>query len=260
MVGGGRHRCWQSLPTATRAAAGGGNRGGDRATVSPHARSTSRGGYTCQPDGSLDTVARHARRIRPVVAGVVCFFWKNYSFRPLNGILLGVLFGIVGITLWILPSFLYGAIGYTEDTVGIWKYFGLAPRDDGFDPSVLLPEFGSIGYWGATVLRFVRAVVVVAIVEELFWRGFLMRFLVDRDGDYWRVPFGKPQLLSYLVTTGAFMLIHQPVDYLGALVFGSLMYWLAVRTKSLAACVVMHAVANLLMGIYALHFSEFGLW
>ena len=195
-----------------------------------------------------------------VVAGVVCFFWKNYRFRPANGVLLGVLFGIVGIALWILPSFLYDAIGYTEDSVGIWKHFGLAPRDDGFDPSVLLPEFGSIGYWGSTVLRFVRAVVVVAIVEELFWRGFLMRFLVDRDGDYWKVPFGKPQLLSYLVTTGAFMLIHQPVDYLGALVFGSLMYWLAVRTKSLAACVVMHAVANLLMGIYALHFSEFGLW
>jgi uncharacterized protein len=195
-----------------------------------------------------------------IVGAVLCFFWKNYNFRPSKGILLGVVLGVVGIALWILPSYLYDALGYTEETVGSLKHFGFAPRDDGFDPSVLIPEFGVAGYWCSTTLRFLRAVMVVALVEELFWRGFLMRFLVDRDGDYWKVPFGKPQILSYLVTTGAFIFIHQPVDYLGAFLFGSLMYWLAVRTKSLAACVVMHGVANLLMGIYALRFSEFGLW
>ena len=195
-----------------------------------------------------------------IVGAVLCFFWRNYDFRPSKGILLGVVLGVVGITLWILPSYLYDALGYTEETVGSLKHFGFAPRDDGFDPSVLIPEFGVAGYWCSTTLRFLRAVMVVALVEELFWRGFLMRFLVDRDGDYWKVPFGKHQILSYLFTTGAFIFIHQPVDYLGAFLFGSLMYWLAVRTKSLAACVVMHGVANLLMGIYALRFSEFGLW
>ena len=56
------------------------------------------------------------------------------------------------------------------------------------------------------------------------------------------------------------ILIHQPVDYLGALIFGSLMYLVAVRTKSLMACVVMHGVANLLMGLYAMHFGKYGLW
>jgi membrane protease YdiL (CAAX protease family) len=50
------------------------------------------------------------------------------------------------------------------------------------------------------------------------------------------------------------------VDYLGALIFGSLMYWVAVRTKSLLACIVMHGVANLLMGWYALETGKFGLW
>ncbi len=195
-----------------------------------------------------------------IVGGVLCFFWKNYHFRPAKGVALGALLGVIGIALWILPSYLYDALEYTEETVGIWEHFGLAPRDDGFDPSVLLPEFGLAGYWASTVFRFLRAVVVVALVEELLWRGFLMRFLVKPDGDYWKVPFGKPQVLSYFVTTGAFVFIHQPVDYLGALVFGSLMYWLAVRTKSLAACIVMHGVANLIMGAYALRFAEFGLW
>ena len=75
-----------------------------------------------------------------------------------------------------------------------------------------------------------------------------MRFLLDPDRNYWKVPFGKPAWISYLVVTVAFMLVHQPVDYAGALVFGSLMYGVAVWTRSLMACVIMHGVANLLMG------------
>lgn len=197
-----------------------------------------------------------------VVAGLLVFFWRNYSFGPftLKGIGLGAIMGVVGIALWILPSFCYGYFGFTEETVGFWKKLGVANREDGFDPSVLIPECGNAGYWTSLILRFLRAVVIVSLVEEIFWRGFMMRFLLDRDGDYWKQPFGKPQLLGYAVTTGAFMLIHQPVDYLGAFLFGSLMYWVAVRTKSLTACVVMHGVANLIMGIYALQTEQYGLW
>ncbi|WP_018970750.1 CAAX prenyl protease-related protein [Rubritalea marina] len=192
------------------------------------------------------------------VGALIIWFWRNYAFRPLQGWGLGVLLGIVGIALWILPSWLHGQLELADG--GWWEKLGVVNRDDGFDPGVLKEEFGAVGYWSSTVFRFLRAAVVVAFVEELFWRGFLMRFVLDPDGDYWKQPFGKAHWKSYLATTVLFMLIHQPQDYLGALVFGSLMYWLAIRTKSLAACVVMHAVANLLMGIYALAFQQYGLW
>lgn len=197
-----------------------------------------------------------------VAGALLIFFWKNYSFGSLRvgGLVFAVFMGVVGIGLWILPSFLYDYFAFTKETVGGWSKLGLAPREEGFDPSVLVPEFGYTGYWTSLILRFLRAVIIVSFVEEIFWRGFLMRFLLNRDGDYWSEPFGKPQLLGYLVTTGAFILAHQPVDYLGAFLFGSLMYWVAVRTKSLGACVVMHAVANLIMGIYALQTGEYGLW
>ena len=46
----------------------------------------------------------------------------------------------------------------------------------------------------------------------------------------------------------------------GALVFGSLMYFLCIRSKSLAACASMHAVANLLLGIYVLKTRQWGFW
>lgn len=195
-----------------------------------------------------------------ICCGILIFFWKHYSFGPWRGWWVGVIGGVVGIGLWLMPTTLYDVLGMTEETVGVWKYFGLAPRLDGFDPGDMREPFGEMGVWVSGVLRFFRAVVVVALVEEIFWRGFLMRFLLEPDGDYWNVPFGVAHWKSYLVTTGAFMLAHQPVDYLGALLFGSLMYWVAVRTKSLFACVLMHGVANLLMGGYALYFQKFGLW
>jgi len=87
-----------------------------------------------------------------------------------------------------------------------------------------------------------------------------MRFLLDMDGDYWKVPFGKPALISFIVVTLAFMLAHAPLDWAGALIYGSITYWVAVKTKSLLACVVMHAVANTSMAAFAMVYGKYGLW
>ena len=53
------------------------------------------------------------------------------------------------------------------------------PRRDGFDPEVL--SSSPALYWIALVLRFLRLVVVVPVVEEIFWRGFLLRFLISES-------------------------------------------------------------------------------
>ena len=142
---------------------------------------------------------------------------------------------------------------------GWWKILGFTSRTGGFDP-IDAGESDSVYYWLSVGMRFVRMVVVVAFVEEIFWRGFLMRFLLDKDGDYWEQPFGKFSWLSYVVVTLLFMFAHAPSDYFGALVYGSLTYGVAVSTKSLAACVLMHAVANLVLGIYIMMTGQLGYW
>lgn len=197
-----------------------------------------------------------------ICIGLLLFFLKNYELKWSPSVGFGALMGAVGIGFWLLPTHLHMVLGYEGEQEGLLKWLGVMPRDEGFDPQDLSDKFGGnvSVYWTSLILRFLRAVVIVSLVEEIFWRGFLMRFLLDPDRDYWKVPFGKPAWISYAVVTGAFILIHQPVDYLGALIFGSLMYWVAVRTKSLMACVVMHAVANLLMGLYAMHYAKYGLW
>ena len=197
--------------------------------------------------------------VQAIIGIVLLFVYRrHYDFGPVHGIGIGlaVAAGLLGITLWLLPGLIFSIEGMEE---GWWKILGFTSRSEGFDPS----DAGgsdSAYYWLSVGMRFVRMVVVVAFVEEIFWRGFLMRYLLDKDGDYWEQPFGKFSWLSFLVVTLLFMFAHSPSDYLGALVYGSLAYALAVKTKSLAACILMHAVANLVLGIYVMVTGQLGYW
>ena len=189
---------------------------------------------------------------------MLLFFWKHYELKWSNKIWIGAIAGLVGIGFWLLPSTLYDYWGMTgKPETFLEKLSGLAPRKEGFDPGVFEAP---AAFWTSLILRVLRAVVIVALVEEVFWRGFLMRFLLKMDGDYWKVPFGKPSWISFLVVTGAFVIAHQPLDYVGAIVYGSLTYGVAIWTRSLMACVVMHAVANAGMAAYAMAYGKYGMW
>lgn len=194
------------------------------------------------------------------LATLVClgWYWRVFEFRwSLRWSLVGALFGAVGIGFWLLPTHLHGALGIEDRPDGWLKWLGVMPREDGFDPGIFS---NPLAYWGSLIMRFIRAAVVVALVEEIFWRGFVMRLVLDWDGDYWKQPFGKGSWLSYLVVTGLFMAAHAPVDYAGAFIYGSLTYVLCIWSRNLGACVVMHAVANLLMGLYIMGTGKYGLW
>lgn len=165
----------------------------------------------------------------------------------------GILFGVLGILCWLAPTMAADRpAGRPRCVVAIrrpwYRYLlGIDARPEGFDPSAVFAP-GSWSWLTALALRFFRAVIVVAVVEELFWRGYLMRFLVNPDHP-WKVPFGTHSWKAYWITTLCFMAVHQPVDYCGAFIYGSLAYLLAVWQKNLCAVIVMHAVANALLGL-----------
>jgi len=192
--------------------------------------------------------------------GAIGWWWRRYEFDwSWRWSLVGAGFGAIGIGLWILPTASYEWLGLEEDPEGVLGWLGVAARREGFDPAGDFGE-GSVGYWLAVGSRFLRAVVTVALIEEIFWRGYLMRLVLDWDGDYWKQPFGKPSWLSFAVVTGGFALAHAPVDYAGALAYGALTYGFCVWSRNLGGCVIMHAVANLLMGVYAMSAGKAGLW
>lgn len=194
-----------------------------------------------------------------ICAGVLWKYRRAYQWNiSWKASALAVVAGAVGIGFWLLPTTLYDALHLTKDPDNWMKLLGIASRTkDGFEPGIFREPWA---FWTTLSLRFFRAVVIVALVEEIFWRGWLMRVVNDRGGNLWKQPFGEASWRSWGLVTGAFTLAHAPIDWAGAIVFGSLMYGVCVRTKSLAACVLMHAVANFLMGCYIMAYGKYGLW
>lgn len=186
---------------------------------------------------------------------VLWHYRRQYQFRPVRGMPAAVLLGTVGTVLWVLPGWIFDTAQMTE---GWWKYAGFTDRSAGYRPDQVPGGPPAAAF--VTAMRFVRLVVLVPLVEEILWRGFLMRFLVQPEGDYRLVPFGRFHWSSLFWVTLLFVLVHQPPDYAGAVIFGLMMYALAVRSGSLAACVLMHAVANAWLGIYVLVTGRWGYW
>lgn len=179
---------------------------------------------------------------------LVCGWWLwhvhkemqwDWAMRPC---LLAIPAGLLGIGLWMIPYF----AGWIPD------------EGHGFMPEKVFGE-GSTLTLAEYALRFARAAVVVPFVEELFWRGFLMRWCVDRDFPQ-TVATGTHSWTAYGITTLAFMLIHAPADWAGAFIYGTLTYLLVIYTKRITPAIVMHAVANAVMGICAIGFNLPHLW
>ncbi|MBL9115096.1 MAG: CAAX prenyl protease-related protein [Verrucomicrobiaceae bacterium] len=194
-----------------------------------------------------------------IILGAVLWTWrKSYVLSPWTGFTLAVGCGVVGIAVWLMPGLLYERWIGAGSAPSWWEWVGLVPHKDGFYPGVFAD--GSAAWWGTVLLRFVRMVIIVPLVEELFWRGFLMRYLQAGDKSILSVPFGQHSWSAFWVTTLAVTFVHHASDRPAAFVWGSLVYWVAVKTKSLGACVLMHAVGNLLLGLHIINTQQWGYW
>ncbi len=176
-------------------------------------------------------------------AAMMIFYRREYllAITPLEG-LIGLAVGALAFVLWISPQ----------------AFFHFAPRvGTGFDPTPLLAA-DPRAYWLTVTLRVVRLAVVVPWLEEVFWRGFLLRFLIKED--FLSLPFGSWTRLSFWVVVLGFIFEHHPPDWPAACVTGILYNLVAVRTKSLPACVLAHALTNALLGGYVMATHQWGFW
>jgi len=165
------------------------------------------------------------------VAATLLFFWRNYDeLRPCFSLLAGAV-GLVAIIIWI----------WIEPYYPKW---GSAP---GFDPT------GKPAFLG---FRVFGAVAVVPIMEELFWRAFLIRWLVHPD--FKRVPLGTFTWPSFAITVALFGVEHY--QWLAGLICGALYNWLYYRSKNVFACVIAHAVSNAALAAWVLTQGDWKFW
>lgn len=167
------------------------------------------------------------------------FLWPQYALKSPKHWLMTVLVGVLVLVIWIAPQELLNA----------------PPRLKGFDPDYFQSQ---TLYWSSLGLRFLRLVVVVPLLEEIFWRGFLLRYLIEPRFE--KVAFGSFSWSSFSIVTLAFGLAHWGPDFVPALMTGALYNWVAYRTRSLGSCILAHAVTNLLLGFYIMATGQWGFW
>lgn len=107
------------------------------------------------------------------------------------------------------------------------------------------------------IFRAIRAVVIVPIVEELFWRGWLMRWLVSSNFE--QVPLGAYTAQAFWITAALFASEHGPYWDVG-LVAGVVYNWWMIRTKHLGDCILAHAVTNACLSAYVLLAGKWEYW
>jgi uncharacterized protein len=107
------------------------------------------------------------------------------------------------------------------------------------------------------IMRCLRAIILVPIIEELFWRGFLMRWIITPD--FQKVKLGTYTRKAMWITAVLFASEHGPYWEVG-LIAGLLYNWWIVRTKSLGDCILAHAVTNGALCLYVLQTSKWEYW
>ncbi len=107
------------------------------------------------------------------------------------------------------------------------------------------------------VFRVLVSVVTVPILEELFWRGWLMRWIIDNDFE--RIPLGTYNTKAFWIVAVLFASEHGSFWDVGLLT-GIIYNWWMVRTKSMWDCILMHAVTNGCLAWYVLHYDRWVYW
>jgi CAAX prenyl protease-like protein len=104
--------------------------------------------------------------------------------------------------------------------------------------------------------RMAGAVIVVPVMEEIFWRSFLLRFIIKNE--FTSIPIGCFTWMSFLITIVLFGLEHN--YYIAGIMAGIAYNLLLYRTKSIAQCILSHAVTNCALGIYVLSTGHWNFW
>lgn len=110
----------------------------------------------------------------------------------------------------------------------------------------------------ALAFRSLRAAVLVPLIEELFWRGWLPRWLQD-PGDFRRVPAGSYTTAAFWLTALLFASEHGPLWDVGLLA-GIVYNWWMRSTRSLGDAVLAHAVTNACLSGYVMLGGRWEYW
>lgn len=178
-----------------------------------------------------------------LVGGTLVYFWREYGELAMQNLptprewVLAIGVGVVVFFLWIhldAPALRIG------DASATFKPVDAEGRLD----------------WPLIVVRLIGAALLVPVMEELFWRSFLMRW-IDRPQFETVVP-QQVTIKAIALSTFVFMLAH--TLWLAAIIAGLAYALLFVRTGRLWVPVIAHAVTNGILGVWVVMTGNWQFW
>jgi CAAX prenyl protease-like protein len=159
---------------------------------------------------------------KTIVTGALLWAWRRHyaqdiapSLSP-TGYLTAFTAGLLALFLWIAPEHLLPQIGTPT---------GFNPNNFGWPPN-LVPAIIAI--------RLAGAALVVPVMEELFWRSFIMRYAINPD--FLKVPLGAFTIFSFTATAARFGLEHYRV--IQGILAGIIYALLVIKQKTLKGCIL----------------------
>ncbi|MER2514295.1 MAG: CAAX prenyl protease-related protein [Nitrosomonas ureae] len=176
-----------------------------------------------------------------VVAGLLWVMRSAYSELrwPVNS---GFRIWVIAIAAGILVF-----VAWINLTAG-WMVMGEAV---GFDP-----RDNNEMDWFLVAVRLIGAVLVVPVMEELFWRSFLMRWLDHPD--FLAVNPAQVGLKAFCITAVLFAVAHSL--WLAGLFAGIVYNLLYMRSGTLWSPILAHATTNGILGIWIIYTGSWGFW
>ena len=195
-------------------------------------------------DGSWGIDPRWIYGVTVVVVGaLLAWWWREYGelslplLPTLREALLAMAVGLAVFGLWINLAAPWMQIG--EATAAF------VPLDPQGQP-----------LWPLIIVRWIGAALLVPVMEELFWRSFLMRWFQNETFE--GVVPQQIGMRAIVLSTFVFMLAH--TLWLAAIVAGLAYAWLYQRTGKLWVPVIAHAVTNGALGIWVVATGNWAFW
>ena len=192
--------------------------------------------------GASDTASWFVVARGAIVALALAWFWRAYNDlrKPSPAAaadwLLAALGGFAVFLVW---------IGLDQEWAVLSRSVGFIPHD---------PEGGTD--WFKALARLAGFALVVPVMEELFWRSFLLRWLERHD--FLSVAPRRVGMRAFLITTLLFSLEHD--RWLAGAVAGAFYNWLYMRSGNLWVPIAAHAVTNAVLGVWILHTQNWQFW
>lgn len=181
-----------------------------------------------------------------LLGAILWIFSRRVIDLRIRQVLGSVAIGVLVFAVWIGPDLLWP--GYREH----WLF-----QNSVTGRIKLSIPSETRGDWIVLAFRTIRAVILVPIIEELFWRMWLMRWLVSER--FQEVKPGAYTPRSFWIIAALFAAEHGPYWEVG-LIAGVVYNCWMIRTQSLGDCVLAHAITNACLCWYVLAAGQWQYW